>query len=268
MKTNRLNSRPFQKYLWKQIFTLIELLVVVAIIAILAAMSLPALNKVRMTGKRISCSNKFKQVMIGSHLYSSDYNDWIVPASSVNNVPWYALLTCETTDKGGYGGLINSANVAKDSFSCPAEPTGYGSYSGTPPLYQYKHFGINSRLAGIYHGSSTTGEYWRKLSSIKTSSTAILFMDNIQKAGYGVCMPSQVGFRHPGDSRNITSTWSTTTNLPPVNSIANFAYIDGHIKSETFLYLNVHPGDEFSKNLQSYQKALGCGYSYTDGQKN
>lgn len=65
-------------------FTLIELLVVVAIIAVLAAMLLPALQQAKAKGKVAVCMSNLRQLYISFATYASD-NDGRVPS----NVQWY-----------------------------------------------------------------------------------------------------------------------------------------------------------------------------------
>ena len=109
-----------------KIFTLIELLIVISIIAILAAMLLPALGKAREAAYTIKCTGNQKQLLNMHMLYADTYKDWGIG----NCYPYY--------ESKSSGNRINYTRLF-----CTDDPN-FATGIGLPSKSLYKFLSCNS----------------------------------------------------------------------------------------------------------------------------
>lgn len=74
-------------------FTLIELLVVVAIIALLAALLLPALARAKVAAKSAACKSNLRQLGIALTLYADEHKFYPYAADFQRGMLWYNSLS-------------------------------------------------------------------------------------------------------------------------------------------------------------------------------
>jgi prepilin-type N-terminal cleavage/methylation domain-containing protein len=143
----------------RQGFTLIELLLVISIIAILAALLMPALAIAQAKGKRTACLNNLKQCVLSFQMYSADNDGKLAP-----NYP------LKQGDSNSW--VLGDMKVPSDStnltfirqgklfpyasqvalYRCPADPSRTG---GVPWVRSYSMNGwIGSRYMETYPRSS------------------------------------------------------------------------------------------------------------------
>ena len=263
-RTSTDTFHPFRK---TRGFTLIELLIVIAIIAILAALLLPALQSAKRSAYTAGCASNMKQLMVCALSYVGD-TQFVTPAKSGggnNDSLWERIIlkyTPMSTLDVGWSGVPKCKGKSEFTsiklFQCPADKYPRNTVGDGMPVrtYAMNHSPggsttndekVGDKIGGqsICNDSNDGMGYWvgLKYAKIPMPSRMIYFVEYVPSATHSrsnrtgffsawwssISCPAQQSEAWGGDeSASGSSSYDATTTLH--SRMWNYAFADGHVK--------------------------------------
>jgi len=205
----------------RKIFTLIELLIVIAIIAILAGLLLPSLNKARQMSYSVKCKSNMRQILLAYQSYVSDWKENLLSwgsgpngASGVSWPYWQQKLAPDYLPSSQAMALRSGTTSGKSNYLdwCPASTYSwiFGSYSPNGMVM----FSMHDKTGG-----SLTLLGAKRLADIKSPAKQIVMVE--RGNNFGITLTREL--------IHATITYMVNFGAHPGRYRANFSFMDGHV---------------------------------------
>ncbi len=208
-------------------FTLIELLVVISIIALLAAMLLPAIGMVRTSARTAKCMSNQHQLNLALGCWGNDHEGRLPRGGNVNEFTWAAVIDL-TTGKPIDGTSMMTADglLPNQAFICPEAAAHRNETLQSywiSRCYDYSaaycYVGNSGDPQDPYSGQLTGNQPISIFPGAVPISKAILTMDRLSFVDYN-------------DGNNINGQHQVSTTLNHGNGRSSVvSYADGHAVS-------------------------------------
>ena len=231
-------------------FTLLELLIVIAVISILAALMLPALNSARETARGARCLSNIKQVNTALTAYTVDFTFYPWPFQTAEGVGMERrMIEC-----GYIKHLRREGKDYWDRFEvqCDSLRGLVCAEGSTYPVSSYVPNHSNTWggvLTAGSHGITGAEEYpeltLARPEKVKAASRKIVFAERKNSGGH---------LHYVEDCRNLYGS-VTSSRLGPVHrQNASFAFADGHAASWNVVTQLNHGGDVYGYGGRLWRK--------------